>query len=598
MSRNTLTRLLAATVCVLLYPGLGLADKPADLSYKTEFIGELDDELLDLLKAVSRLSAAQGESPSSLGVLRSRADGDVERLNAVLRSQGYYDGLVATRIDSAARPLVVVVRVETGPAYLWSRFDIVFADAAPPDARERVEKIRAALPLGERAVAEEVLAAELDVAAVLVRRDFPFAQVSERKAVVDHATRELDVEIKLVVGPRAVFGPMLAEGVRTVDEVFVERRVTWVRGQPWNAAEVERSRRRLTETGLFSSVRVEAGEALEGDGELPMVVRLEEAKHRSIGLGVGYSSTEGAGVSAFWEHRNVFSGGERLRFALKTSELEQSLRATYREPDFLRQDQQLLLDTGYARENTDAFDSRKITASVGVERRLTDDVSVVGGLALEQSEITEDGELGDHFFLVGTPLQVRRDTSDDLLDPTRGSRFEISAVPYLHALGSEEEFYIARATHSAYLPIGRERRHILAARLSVGSISGADRRLVPADKRFYAGGGGSIRGYGYQLVGPLDEENDPIGGRSLFEAGAELRVRLTDSVGLVPFVEGGNVFEETVPDFSRALLWGAGIGVRYFTAVGPIRLDIGVPLHRRQGVDDALQFYISLGQAF
>jgi len=120
---------------------------------------------------------------------------------------------------------------------------------------------------------------------------------------------------------------------------------------------------------------------------------------------------------------------------------------------------------------------------------------------------------------------------------------------------------------------------------------------VPADERFYAGGGGSIRGYSYQSVGPLSG-GDPVGGRSLLELSTELRLRLGERFGFVGFLDGGSAFGAAFPDFDEELLWGTGLGFRYFTAVGPLRLDFAVPLDRRHGIDDAFQVYISLGQAF
>jgi translocation and assembly module TamA len=128
-------------------------------------------------------------------------------------------------------------------------------------------------------------------------------------------------------------------------------------------------------------------------------------------------------------------------------------------------------------------------------------------------------------------------------------------------------------------------------------MSGAERDEIPADIRFYAGGGGSIRGYAYQSVGPT-QNNEPIGGRSLITMSAELRIKITEKMGLVAFVDGGSAFESAFPDFEETLQWGGGLGFRYFTAIGPLRLDVGIPINRRAGIDDSFQIYVSIGQAF
>jgi translocation and assembly module TamA len=194
------------------------------------------------------------------------------------------------------------------------------------------------------------------------------------------------------------------------------------------------------------------------------------------------------------------------------------------------------------------------------------------------------------------PGKLDWDFSDDLLNPTRGGRLSLLAAPYVDTLGPDRRFAKARLTHTRYL--GLHDDVILALRGSVGGIGGADLDDIPADERFYAGGGGSVRGIPYQLAGPLDEDDDPTGGRSLLEVGAELRYRATESIGLVLFLDGGTVADSAVPDFSEELRWGAGPGLRYFTPIGPLRVDVGFPLNARQGVDDLFQLYLSIGQAF
>ena len=171
-------------------------------------------------------------------------------------------------------------------------------------------------------------------------------------------------------------------------------------------------------------------------------------------------------------------------------------------------------------------------------------------------------------------------------------------MPYLGLNDVSPDFLRLELDGSTYYSVIDKERLILAARAKLGMMAGDSANAIPAPKRFYSGGGGSVRGYQYQTVGPLDANNDPIGGRSLLEVGFEARVKITDSIGIVPFIEGGNVYESMAPDFSGEFLWGAGLGFRYYTAIGPIRLDVAVPLNKRPNVDDSYQIYISIGQAF
>ena len=202
------------------------------------------------------------------------------------------------------------------------------------------------------------------------------------------------------------------------------------------------------------------------------------------------------------------------------------------------------------------------------------------------------------YAIVGMPIHGGRDGTNDLLDPTEGTRMKLSVTPYFATVERDINFTVFEAEASAYFGLGKDDRVVPALRLRTGSIAGAETLDIPITKRFFAGGGGSIRGYEFQKAGPLDADGHPTGGRSVLETGFELRWRVTDRIGIVPFVEGGNVYDDRTPDFGEDLFWAAGLGLRYFTIAGPIRLDVAFPLNRRDGIDDEFQIYVSLGQAF
>ena len=218
------------------------------------------------------------------------------------------------------------------------------------------------------------------------------------------------------------------------------------------------------------------------------------------------------------------------------------------------------------------------------------------GLAYRYASIEEQDEPDQTYGLLSVPAKLDWDFSNDLLDPTRGGRLHLMTAPTWDTLGVGRSFLKSRLDHSRYLPITDNL--VLALRGALGSIVGTGRDDLPADERFYAGGGGSVRGIAYQTAGELDDDDDPLGGASLIELSAELRYRFTENLGAVLFIDGGAAFDNAYPDFDEPLRWGVGPGLRYFTPIGPLRLDIGVPLNARDGVDDAFQFYISIGQAF
>jgi translocation and assembly module TamA len=407
----------------------------------------------------------------------------------------------------------------------------------------------------------------------------------------------MDLTLALRPGPRVRFGEIRIEGLESVQEDAVRRRLPWQPGEVISAERLAEGRTALFDSGLFSSVMVDLGAAPDPEGRLPVMVELKERKHRSIGLGARFRTDEGLGGNLSWEHRNFFGRGERVAVELDGSFIGGHLTGSFRKPDFWRRNQSLLADTRLAYEHTDAFESTSAGASGGLERLLTRGMTIAGRVAFRAVHIQERDQEEEDFGLLSLPVLFQWDRSDDLLNPSRGGRIAVENEPFLDVLGDDLVFNRSRLTYSHYLKVLDSPGVVLAGRGSVGTLFGASRDAVPADVRFYAGGGQSVRGFGFQLAGELDEDHNPLGGRSLLELSGEIRLRLTETIGAVVFVDAGTVYGSSVPDLSDTLRVGAGPGLRYFSPIGPIRLDIGVPLNPRPS-DDSFQLYVSLGQAF
>jgi translocation and assembly module TamA len=392
--------------------------------------------------------------------------------------------------------------------------------------------------------------------------------------------------------------------------------VPWKQGDLYDASRLAELRRHLADTHLFETIHIEVAREATASGEVPVTVTLRESKHRGLGAGVFYSSADGPGIDVSWEHRNLRGLGDKLWLGGSVSTQEKSGAVRYRLPDVLATDQNLVSELSFSQQDTEAYNAQQGLVSAALELPVSHSLSLRAGPSFEVGPIdapdikslspVRDGLAkndSEIFELFGLPLLLRYDGSDSLLDPSRGVRTAINVTPLADA-GSQLGFVVNKLTGSAYLPLFGRRSAVLASRAAFGSTLGAPRADMPATKRFYAGGGGSIRGYAYQLAGPLasdsdpDARNDPLGGRSMVEMGTELRLRLGDRFGVVPFVEGGTVFADPVPTFTDRVFWGAGLGFRYFTGIGPLRVDVATPLERRSGIDDPVQFYLSLGQAF
>jgi translocation and assembly module TamA len=565
------------------------------IAYEASIAGVADEELRTLLQGVSETIRLADRPPPSLIRLRRRAEDDRPRLQEALRSRGYYDARVTVTLDAAREPAQVTLQVEPGPQYRFRDVTIESEPAAPPPTLP--DPTALGIAPGTPALSQAILDAEAALLAAARAQGHALAELGQRQALVDHGAEAMDLTLVLRPGPVVRFGEIDIEGLDSVEEDAVRRRLPWQPGEVVTAEALAAGRSALFDSGLFSSVVLDLGDQPAADGRLPVTVELNERRHRSIGIGARFRTDEGLGGNLSFEHRNLFGEGERLTIELDGSFIGGFLAGAFRKPDFWQRDQALIADTRLAYENTDAYESVSAGVSGGLERILAPGMTISAKLAFRAAQVQERGQDEEEFGLLSLPVLYQWDRSDDLLNPTRGGRLAVANEPFVDVFGNDIAFNKSRLTYTHYLEVLDSPGVVLAGRGSVGTLFGAARDEVPADLRFYAGGGGSVRGFGYQLAGDLDDDHNPLGGRSLLELSGEVRVRLTETIGVVAFVDAGAAFSEEVPDFSETLRVGAGPGLRYFSPIGPVRLDIGLPVNKRDS-DDSFQIYVSLGQAF
>lgn len=641
MSVAAKIRVLAAALFVLTAcAGDDLEESPSDenappvstVPYSVSIEGDLPSDVSSFLLAASRAAQSTDRPPTSEMILRRRVEEDIPRLETALRAQGYFAGAVTYRIDvraeeeetesteaesdgESSEDIVdildgpahrVVFEIDPGERFVFgSRSVTVLGDSKnylPP----KIGSI--GLKQDEPAIAQRVFDAEARLVQDAKEHGYPFAKAGGRSIMVDYDTMTMDVEISIETGEKTPFAEPALDGYEGIDRDFVRGRIPFEAGDTFDARKVEQARLSLLETNLFNNVEIVEGSKTNKDGELPVRISLSQRKHRTIGAGIGYRTDDGPGGRIFWQHRNFLGGGEDLRVALNASQSLQQLNARIRRRDFVWSGIDLIGDANVKNEETDAFDSRSTGLGLGLTKELSRSQRdlVTGwnrnirgsiGVAYRYAQIEEPGEEEDTVGLLSFPAALEFDFSDSLLDPSQGWRLALTSAPFWDTLGLGTRFLKSRATGTAYYRIQNNPRLVVALRGSIGSIVGASREEVPADERFYAGGGGSVRGVPFQLAGPLDD-GEPIGGRSVLEGSLELRWRRFDPIELVAFYDAGTVFESSYPDLDGDLEMGTGIGVRYNTAVGPLRFDFAIPVDKRDGIDDSFQFYISIGQAF
>jgi translocation and assembly module TamA len=548
-----------------------------------------------------------------------RAIADIDRVISAQYAAGHYGG--TTRITVAGAPALselaadavtlaqkrgtIKAKITVHPGPLFTFGDIAFLNAETAEPVTGFELDRNALGLGrgQPALAARVLSGEQKIISAMRNKGYPFAAVSSRQAIADHATHKLDITFRLSPGRRATMGPVTVRGATRMNPGFVARRVTALPGILYSPERMEKINENLRRLDVFSSIRVREGKHPTADGRIPIVIDVQEQKRHFVGFGANYSTTEGAGLNAYWGDRNLFGHAEHLRLDASVSRLfentfdnlEYKFGGQFTRPGILQANDDLLFSAYYLREAPDAYTRRGFTTNLNLQRHFTEELTGGVGAEFERSHVVD--VFGTHdYTLVGVPFEAKYDSTDSLLDPTKGFRVLLSLEPFPSFLGSSVGMTIAKATASTYHAFDTRNRFILAGRLSLGSIIGADTPDVPANRRFFAGGGGSIRGIAYQNASPhLDGKI--AGGRSLLEGSVELRAKVTDTIGIVPFFDFGAAFDSPYPDFRNSLRYAVGLGLRYYTAIGPIRLDVAHALNGRPD-DPAVAVYVSIGQAF
>lgn len=574
-------------------------------AYEVSIEGALTEELETLLPEVSQLIALQERPVASRNGLERRIRRDLELIGKALQSKGYYGAELAWEIVEGEPPRVVI-KVEPGERFTLASLAVEVPAGTDLHGVDPPSLAQLQTTLGGPAEATAVIEAERQMVDYFANRGFPFAEAGPRRVTVDLATQEMAATLLALPGPYATFGPLSVSGLDRLEEAYLREVIDWPEGTPFNAARFEDIRREVAATGLFESVALDKGGEVAADGSLPAALSVVEAPPRTVGVGLEYSTEEGGtadGVrfDAFWEHRNIFGEAETLRFELGLSLVRQRVAALFRKPNWLDDEQVLLLNAEFRREDSDAFRELGFLAFGGIERPLTENLTLTTGIGLELLRTDDlddiDGSGAQDYLIGSLPTTLTYDGRDDIFNPTEGLFAVFTATPALATLARTTPYLLTDLSASTYWAPFEDDSVVLAARGRVAAILGSGGvEAIPASKRLYAGGGGSVRGYDVDSLGPLGSDDDPIGGRSLFEASLEARFRVYEDYGFVAFLDAGQVYADPYPTFSEPQ-FAAGVGLRYFTALGPVRLDVATPLNARDG-DAAVQFYVSIGQSF
>ncbi len=537
--------------------------------------------------------------PRSRAQARRRAKKAVEIIESVLRSDGYYQSQISVEYgndereaNSASR--TPVLKVSLGPQFKYG--DIKIELALENNALAKLLKDELSLASGDPVSSAEIVISEAALLLFLKTNGFPDAQILSRDAVVDHTRQKMDLTLNFDAGDKATFGQVILADKSKVSQKWADMVAPFEAGDLYDETQVNLFKNRIVSTGAFANVSSELqpnDSAANAQRDLKLTIA--QGKPNTISAEVGYSTTDGTGVDVTYERRNLGHAAQILTLTTTLKTNQQSVAANYSVPYAWRVSRALDFGAEFARQNNDVFRGNKVTAKALITEKISDSLRLSGGIGLETSKLREDvaGSLSDRAYLVEGISRAVYDSRDNILDPKKGVLIEGQILP-TYDFGDAGFFTIAQADAATYYKMSES--FTLAGRVKYGSIVGAPQSEIPLNKRFYGGGGGSVRGYGFQSISPENDLGTLVGGRSIVEGSAELRYQGTGNLGFVGFIDAASVSEAQYPKFEDTL-FGLGAGVRYYTSFAPLRADIAIPLNRRDG-DAAVQVYLSIGQSF
>lgn len=562
-----------------------------------------DDGLTESLRGASLVVAAEDEGTTDPQELLAAAQADYGRLIGALYAEGHFGGVIHILVDgreaAAIPPLdtpprigTIAIRVDPGPTYLFSRATV--APLAPET------ELPDGFAPGEPARTPVIQDAASAAADGWRQAGHAKVDVAGQRIVADHAADRLAADIRMAPGPLVRFGDLTPRGQTRVRPERIVEIAGLPTGDVYDPDAVERAAARLRRTETFRSVALTEAETLGPGGTLDITATVDEEKPRRFGFGAEVSSVDGLTLSGFWLHRNLFGGAERLRLEGEIAQIggsgeDYSFSARYGKPAAFGPDYDLYVLAELTHANEPDYTTDTATLGAGVTRIFSDALTAEAGIAYRFSHEEDDAGTRDYNLLT-FPLGATYDKRDNRLNPKGGYFLDTNLTPFL-GLGDSESG--ARLTFDArgYRGLGKDDRLVFAGRVQGGSILGASITGVPNDYRFYSGGGGTVRGQDYQSLGVTLPGGIDSGGRSYLGLSAEARVGVTEKIGVVAFADWATVSEDSLPGSGGNSHAGAGLGLRYFTPIGPIRLDVATPVSGG-GSGSNVKIYVGIGQAF
>lgn len=569
-----------------------------EIQYKAKIEIQGDQSQLSYLESIPELLQKNASAPISTNALRYKAESDVKLLKDGLENHGYYAGKVHFTLDTSNKIKNVKFIVEPGKVYRIEEveFDITGTDELALMTAKAHKTV--AIHVGQRVRLDKALGGVSALKNYFVSHGYPDAVVDEPIGQLNDSKGTLRLIYRIHLHGKKQYGSLVITGNKAVSECYIRNRFHILSKEYYDQRQLDKSRRALLDSELFSSVLI--SHKTVGD-KADIKVDLREAPFRRVGAGIRYGTQEGIGGKLLWQHKNAFGNGEDFFIRGEGGQRQFKASIGIKIPDVIWQDFNLSNIISLTRAETKAYDGNIYNYYIGLEHQIDNKSTYGFGFEAEHSNLNKTSHMKRTF--AGIPLYYKYDASNDRINPYKGWRARVDFAPYMGDFARQRPMIIASAHSSQYWRLIRKDKLVIATWEKVGQIGGVPFEDIPLNRRWYGGGSGSVRGYGYQKLSKPDSQGNPVGGKSIIEVGVEPRWHMTEKFGLAVFFESGVVSEHQIPGLkSQEFLSGYGLGGRYYTDIGPIRVDLAFPTKRRKvlgkSYDSPVQFYISLGQAF
>ncbi|MFN3911003.1 autotransporter assembly complex protein TamA [Hyphomonas sp.] len=585
--------LLAATSACAVIPGLKSASSQE--AEKTPR-ATVDGMPAALQTRANELVRVAEPAPRSVLEARNRVSKSAGLLQDLLSSEGYLAAEVTpSRIDTLNEAPVLVANA--GSLFKVSTRTFAGRGDMVPEVASQLDAELAALPEGATARTASIESLDDQLVRSLRRQGYAFAYSEGIDVLASRADANVELTFLLVPGPRVALGTLELPGIDARGAKMIRSLKTWEDGDLYNPAVIDKLRTRLRSTGLYDGIGVTVADTAGPDGLHTVTASLVPGDPRTVSVGATASTTEGVGVDGYWEKRNLTGRADRLRISANVATLARDLTAVYERPNIGQYGRTLSLETGVRAEETDAYDLTGARIGASLAQPFSKNLTLSVGAALDATRTLDErariaGGIERDQLTLSFPVSANYSDVEDVLDPQSGLRLFAGTETGVSVGDKTPGYTRLHLTGSTYRAIADN--IVGAVRAEYGAFIGSN--AVPPDKLFFAGGGGTVRGYEYQSLSPRDAAGILTGGRNLFALSAEVRWRASERFGYAMFTDIGAAGDDAGSVFSEAAA-SVGVGLRYYPGFGPIRFDIATPLDARDG-DAPVQVYISIGQAF